>query len=87
MFGQAGGVSHVFVFGAHCSGLVHVAGQVTVFPQLLVFVTLHAFPHVVAIGSGAQQLFEPLQTFVAAAQHAPLQMTADAHSHVLDVHV
>jgi hypothetical protein len=87
MFVQVGGVSHVFVFGAHCRPLPHVAGQETDFPQLLFFATLHAVPHVVAIESGAQQLFVALQTFVEAAQHAPLQTTVDAHWHVLVIHV
>jgi hypothetical protein len=87
MFVQVGGVSHVFVFGAHESPAPQVDGHVTDFPQLLVLVVLHAFPHVVLIASGAQHALEPLQTSVDAVQHVPLQTTVDVQSHTLVVHV
>jgi hypothetical protein len=87
MFVQVGGASHVFVFGSQSRPVPHVAGHVTDFPQLLVFVVLHAFPHAVAIASGVQHAFEPLQTSVDAAQHAPLQTTVDVQSHTFVVQV
>jgi hypothetical protein len=88
MFVQVGGASQVCVLGAHSRLPVHVEGHVTDFPQLLVFITPHDCPHVVAIGSGTQHAPpDVLQTSVAAEQHVPLHTTELAQPHVLDVHV